>query len=108
MRTNEEQVQEILKRAGHMRAVHDLRVKIGSWSAASLLCVALLIALVAAAPGLNLQNSSAAEGQYGSLLLAQPYILYVVVGLLSFALGVCVTVLCVQWRKLKREETGTL
>lgn len=42
--------------------------------------------------------------QYGSLLLAAPYTGYVVVGVIAFALGICVTLLCICWKALKQKE----
>ena len=41
---------------------------------------------------------------YGSLLLAAPYTGYVVVGVLAFALGVCITLLCIHWKALRQKE----
>ena len=42
--------------------------------------------------------------RYGSLLLAAPYIGYVIVGILAFALGICVTLLCIRLKELREKE----
>jgi len=41
---------------------------------------------------------------YGSLLLEEPYMGYVMVCVLAFALGVCMALLCVHWKALKQKE----
>lgn len=71
---------------------------------ASGFCLALLIAVAVYLPHLTVAQGASAATQYGSLLLAAPCIGYVIVGLLAFALGVTLTLLCAHWKKWKERK----
>lgn len=107
MRNTDEQLREILRRAETVKEKRSIQKRLRASALASCVCVILLIAVIGSLPRLTVLSQDIAAGQYGSLLLAAPYMGYVVVGVLAFALGVCVTLLSLQWRKLKEKERDT-
>lgn len=106
MRNTDEQLQEIMRRAEIVREKRFIRKRLYASAAASCACLALLIAVCLCLPKLMVMPENAGMQQYGSLLLAEPYTGYVVVGVLAFVLGVCVTLLCIHWKALKQKERG--
>ena len=93
-----------MRRAEIVKEKRILRKHIQASAIASCACVALLIAVCFYLPRLSVIQAAPGLQQYGSLLLAAPYMGYVVVGVLAFALGVCVTLLCTHWKALKQKE----
>lgn len=104
MRSTDEQLQEIMRRVEIVKEKRSIRNRIHASAIASCACVALLIAVCFCLPRLTFMTESTGMQQYGSLLLAAPYTGYVVVGVIAFALGVCVTLLCIHWKALKQKE----
>ena len=104
MRSTDEQLHEVLRRAENVREKRALRKGLRASLLASCACIALLIAVGVSLPRVTMIARGPAMQQYGSLLLAAPYMGYIVVGVLALALGVCVTLLCTQWRELRRKE----
>ena len=104
MRSTDEQLHEVLRRADTVRERRAIRKKLHASIMASCVCVALLVAVGTSLPRVTVVAQGPAMQQYGSLLLAAPYMGYIVVGVLALALGVCVTLLCTQWRELRRKE----
>ena len=104
MRNTDEQLQEIMRRAEIVREKRSMRRRLYASTLASCVCAVLLIAVCFCLPQLTVLPESSAMQHYGSLLLAAPYTGYVVVGVLAFALGVCVTLLCIHRKALKQKE----
>ena len=104
MRSTDEQLQEILERAEYVRERQVIRRQIRTDALTSGVCVMLLIVVSVHLPQLVSIGQDHTIQRYGSLLLAAPYMGYVVVSVLTFALGVCVTLLCTHWRKLREKE----
>lgn len=104
MRNTDEQLQEIMRRAEIVREKRSMRRRLYASTLASCVCAVLLIAVCFCLPQLTVMSESPGMQQYGSLLLAAPYTGYIVVGVLAFALGVCVTLLCIHWKALKQKE----
>lgn len=104
MRSTDEQLQEIMRRAEIVKEKRIIQKHIRASALASCICAALLIVVCAYLPRLTIVQETPNMQQYGSLLLAAPYMGYVVVGILAFALGVCVTLLCVHWKRWKQKE----
>ena len=104
MRNTDEQLQEIMRRAEIVKEKRIIRKRIYASALASCVCLALLIAVCFCLPQLTVMPENAGIQHYGSLLLAASYTTYVVVGVLAFALGVCVTLLCIHWKALKQKE----
>lgn len=104
MRSTDEQLREIMRRAKIVKEKRIIRRHLHAYCCASCMCVALLIAVCFYLPRLSVIQAAPDMQRYGSLLLAAPYTGYVVVGVLAFALGICVTLLCVHWKALKQKE----
>ena len=104
MRNTDEQLQEGMRRAETVKEKRSIRKRLRASALASCVCVILLIAVSIYLPRLTAISQDTAAGQYGSLLLAASYTGYVVVGVIAFALGVCVTLLCIHWKALKQKE----
>ncbi len=104
MRSTDEQLLEIMKRAEVVKEKRTIRNQIYASLAASGVCVALLVVVAVYLPRLEPLTQKNEMQQYGSLLLAAPYTGYVVVALIAFALGVCVTLLGVHWKRLRQKE----
>lgn len=104
MRSTDEQLREIMRRAEIVKAKRVLRKRVRASAIASCMCVALLVAVCFYLPRLSAIQAAPGMQQYGSLLLAAPYTGYIVVGVIAFALGICVTLLCTHWKALKQKE----
>ena len=107
MRSHEERVVEAKRRiAARQREKRRRRDKITMISAVAA-CLALLIGASLAMPGIA---ASIQTGDYsGFETSASMYgggaaLGYIVIGLLAFLLGVCVTVLCFRLRQMNRED----
>ena len=107
MRSHEERVAETKRRiAARQREKRRRRDKITMISAVAA-CLALLIGASLAMPGIA---ASIQTGDYsGFETSASMYgggaaLGYIVIGLLAFLLGVCVTVLCFRLRQMSRED----
>ena len=107
MRSHEERVAEAKRRIAKIeREKRRRRDKITMISAAAA-CLALLIGASLAMPGIatRIQTDdyagfeTAASIFHGGAALG-----YIVIGLLAFLLGVCVTVLCFRLRQMNRED----
>lgn len=104
MRSSDEQFQMVLARADRLREIQAARKAAMAWALSAVACLALLIAVVRIIPRTSAAAIAAGSAQYGSLLLGAPYMGYVVVGVLAFLLGICVTLLCRQLRRLREKE----
>ena len=107
MRSHEERITETKRRiAARQREKRLRRDKITMVSAAAA-CLALLIGASFAMPGIA---ASIQTGDYsGFETTASMYgggaaLGYIVIGLLAFLLGVCVTILCFRLRQISRED----
>ena len=107
MRSHEERVAETKRRIAQMEREKRLRHNTVTMVSAVAACLALLIGVSLAMPGIaaNIQTGdysgfeTAASIFHGGAALG-----YIVIGLLAFLLGVCVTVLCFRLRQMNRED----
>ena len=107
MRSHEERVAETKRRIAKMEREKRLRRNTITMASAVAACLVLLIGASLAMPGIaaNIQTGddsgfeTAASMYGGGAALG-----YIVIGLLAFLLGVCVTVLCFRIRQLSREN----
>ena len=107
MRSHEERVAETKRRIAKMEREKRLRRNTITMASAVAACLALLIGASFAMPGIaaNLQTGdysgfeTAASIFHGGAALG-----YIVIGLLAFLLGVCVTILCFRLRRIDRED----
>ena len=107
MRSHEERITETKRRiAARQREKRLRRDKITMVSAAAA-CLALLIGASLAMPGIAAHIQT---GDYSgfettaSIFHSGAALGYIVIGLLAFLLGVCVTVLCFRIQQLSREN----
>ena len=107
MRSHEERVTETKRRIAKIERENRLRRNTIAMAYAVAACLALLIGASLAMPGIA---ASIRTGNYsGFETTASIYgggaaLGYIVIGLLAFLLGVCVTVLCFRLRQMNREN----
>ena len=106
MRSHEERVAEAKRRIAKIEREKRLRRNTITMASAVAACLVLLIGVSLAMPGItaNIQTGDysgfeTAASMYGGAALG-----YIVIGLLAFLLGVCVTVLCFRLRQMNRED----
>ena len=107
MRSIEEQMKEIKRRKEIYQAMKSLRRKMIAEAVSAGICVVMMIAVICFLPELRLASEQAPVRQYGSLILALPAAGYVLIALLSFALGVAVTLLRQHWKRRKDLERAS-
>ena len=107
MRSLEERVAETKRRIAKIERENRLRRNTITMASAVAACLALLIGASLAMPGIA---ASIRTGNYSgfetaaSIFHGGAALGYIVIGLLAFLLGVCVTVLCFRIRQLSREN----
>ena len=107
MRSLEERVVETKRRIAKMEREKRLRRDKITMISAAAACLALLIGASLAMPSIA---ASIQTGDYSgfetaaSIFHGGAALGYIVIGLLAFLLGVCVTVLCFRLRQLSREN----
>ena len=105
MRTTDERLAAAKRRAEEIkRQEPSLRSRIAAVSGAAA-CLAAILGLALAMPSVTARFSGA--DYYGGMtasLFTGESLGYLLVGLLAFALGVCVTVLCVRLHERERDE----
>ena len=107
MRSHEERVAETKRRIAKIEREKRLRRDKITMISAVAACLALLIGASLAMPGIA---ARAQAGDYaGFETAASMYgggaaLGYIVIGLLAFLLGVCVTILCFRLRQISRED----
>ena len=107
MRSHEERVAETKRRIAKIKQEKRRRRNTVTMASAVAACLALLIGASLAMPSIaaNIQTGdysgfeTAASIFHGGAALG-----YIVIGLLAFLLGVCVTVLCFRLRQMNRED----
>ena len=111
MRTNEERIAALHRRAGKLkREKTKLEMRMaGAASAASGLLLLFFLTFhmpgPAAAPEAS-DGTSAFMGMSGSIFSVNDSLAFVVIAILAFLLGVSVTVFCFLWKQ-RREEPGS-
>ena len=107
MRSHEERVAETKRRIAKMEREKRRRRNTVTMASAVAACLALLIGASLAMPGIA---ASIQTGDYSgfetaaSIFHGGTALGYIVIGLLAFLLGVCVTVLCFRLRQMNRED----
>ena len=107
MRSHEERVAEAKRRIAKIEREKRLRRNTITMASAVAACLVLLIGASLTMPGIaaKIQTGdysgfeTAASIFHGGAALG-----YIVIGLLAFLLGVCVTVLCFRLRQMNRED----
>ena len=107
MRSLEERVAETKRRIAARQREKWLRRNTITMASAVAACLALLIGASLAMPGIA---ASIQTGDYSgfetaaSIFHGGAALGYIIIGLLAFLLGVCVTVLCFRLRQMNRED----
>ena len=107
MRSHEERVAETKRRIAKIERAKRLRRNTITTASAVAACLVLLIGASLAMPGIAAKIQA---GDYsGFETSASMYgggaaLGYIIIGLLAFLLGVCVTVLCFRLRQMNRED----
>ena len=107
MRSHEERVAEAKRRIAKIEREKRLRRDKITMISAAAACLALLIGASFAMPGIaaNIQTGNYSGFETAASMYGGGAALgYIVIGLLAFLLGVCVTVLCFRIRQLSREN----
>ena len=107
MRSNEERVVEVKRRIAEKERKKKLRrSRIAAVSAVAA-CLVLIVVLSLFMPGIAGQLRPGGYSDYemvASMFGENGALGYIIIGLLAFLLGVCVTILCFRIRLLNREE----
>ena len=107
MRSHEERVTETKRRIAKIEQEKRLRHNMVTMASAVAACLVLLIGASFAMPGIA---ASIRTGDYSgfetaaSIFHGGAALGYIIIGLLAFLLGVCVTVLCFRIRQFSRED----
>ena len=107
MRSHEERVVETKRRIAKIEREKRLRRDKITMISAAAACLALLVGASLAMPGIaaNLQTGDYSGFETaGSIFHGGAALGYIVIGLLAFLLGVCVTILCFRIRQMNRED----
>ena len=108
MRSHEERVAETKRRIAKMEREKRRRRNTITMASAVAACLVLLIGASLAMPGIA---ESIQTGDYSgfetaaSIFHGGAALGYIVIGLLAFLLGVCVTALCFRLRQMNRDDT---
>ena len=107
MRSNEERVAEVKRRIAEKERQKKLRrSRIAAVSAVAA-CLVLILVHSLFMPGIAGQLRPGGYSEYemsASMFGENGALGYIIIGLLAFLLGVCVTILCFRIRLLNREE----
>ena len=107
MRSHEERVAETKRRIAKMEREKRRRRNTITMASAVAACLVLLIGASLARPGIaaSIQTGDYAGFETAASMYGGGAALgYIVIGLLAFLLGVCVTVLCFRLRQMSRED----
>ena len=107
MRSHEERVAETKRRIAKIERAKRLRRNTITMVFAVAACLALLVGASFAMPGIaaSIQTGDYAGFETAASMYGGGAALgYIVIGLLAFLLGMCVTVLCFRLRQMSRED----
>ena len=106
MRSHEERVAEAKRRIAKIEREKRLRRNTITMASAVAACLVLLIGASFAMPGIaaSIQTGDYAGFETAASMYGGGALGYIVIGLLAFLLGVCVTVLCFRLRQMSRED----
>lgn len=110
MRSNGERVAAVRRRVEQIeRQKRQRRNRLMALSAAAA-CLAVIIGLSFAMPGISEKLAAGNYMEYetaASIFGGSAAAGYIIIGLLSFALGICVTVLCFKITAFRKKDKGT-
>ena len=107
MRSHEERVAETKRRIAKMEREKQRRRNTITMASAVAACLALLAGVSIAMPGMTAQlqpDSCTGFETAASMYGGGDALGYIIVGLLAFLLGVCMTILCFRLQQMERDE----
>ena len=107
MRSHEERVAETKRRIAQIEREKRRRRNTVTMASAVAACLVLIVVLSLFMPGIAGQLRPGGYSDYemvASMFGENGALGYIIIGLLAFLLGVCVTILCFRIRLLNREE----
>lgn len=106
MRSDKERAAEVKRRIAERERERKQRRGRLVTAAAAAACLAMIVGLSLLLPGMAGQESGGYQGFAGaaSIFCDSEALGYVVIGLLAFLLGVCVTILCFRLRQMEQED----
>ena len=107
MRSHEERVAEAKRRIAKIERAKRLRRNTFTMASAVAACLALIVGVSFVMPDIAVKirtGSYAGFETAASIFHGGAALGYIVIGLLAFLLGVCVTVLCFRLRQMNRED----
>ena len=107
MRSHEERVAEAKRRIAKIEQEKRRRRNTVTMACAVAACLVLLIGASLAMPGIAARTQTGDSSGFetaASIFHGGAALGYIVIGLLAFLLGVCVTVLCFRLRQMNRED----
>jgi len=105
MQSIEDQMKEIRRRREIYQSMKTLRKKMLIEAVICGVSAAMMIGVICVLSEIRTVSEQASARQYGSFILKMPAAGYVLIGLISFVLGLTVGLLCQQYRKRKELET---
>lgn len=107
MRSNEERVAAVQRRVAEIqRQKRQRRNRVAALSSVAA-CLAVIVAVSLAMPGLSEKLTAGNYAGYettASIFSGSVAAGYILIGLLAFALGVCVTVLCFRLKVFRKQD----
>ena len=106
MRSHEERVAETKRRIAKIEREKRRRRNTITMASAVAACLVLLVGTSFVMPGIaaNIQTGDYSGFETAASMYSGAALGYIVIGLLAFLLGVCVTVLCFRLRQMNRED----
>lgn len=104
MRRHEERVTEVKRRIAARQRKQNLRRNKFTVFTAAAACLVLIVGMSLAMPDIAARGDYAGYETAASVFHSSAALGYIVIGLLAFLLGVCVTVLCFRLRQMNRED----
>ena len=108
MRSHEERVAETKRRIAKMEREKRLRRNTITAASAVAACLALIVGVSFVMPDIAVKIQTGGYAGFetaASIFHGGAALGYIVIGLLAFLLGVCVTVLCFRLRQMNRDDT---
>ena len=109
MRTDEDRIQAMHRRAADIKKEkRQFRVRLISIAGISI-CIAAIILMSVCMPGFSgyYVADTSATGMHASIFNGNSFLGLIIIGIVSFLLGIAVTILCFRlkkWQELEHEE----
>ena len=109
MRSDNERISALHKRAAQLNKENIRRRSLAIGSISIVICLAALIALAFAMPGLSdtFIANIGPDNMTGSIFSQSPYLGFIIIGVIAFALGVMVTVFCFRLKKRMNDNDAS-